>query len=575
MKETLTNLKKVYNYGRKYNKNLIVFTIISLCAIGINIIMPILSARIILYLSNGSLDKLLYVAIILFIIELVHNINHIIIRKNTQVFFRGTTKNIQLDSAKEILKIKAKDFDTTSSGIFIQRIGNDADEMSKVFTRGMGYLTGILSDIGIFVSLFIINKIMFVFFLISSMILTHLYVKEVNKMNEKDKIYRKQREKTNGLIGELVRGVRDIKMLNARKSFVDEIENNIDNLTKSQFDMRNTEIKYDFIIDVAFDLINLLLVVLSIVLLKNNLITVAAILVVFNYRYRVLGNLMYNFGELMKEIKSFNLSSNRVFSLTGNKEFKKEKFGKKHIDNIKGNFEFKNVHFSYDKKEVLKGINFKIKENETVAFVGKSGEGKTTIFNLLCKMYDIKSGEILIDGKNIKDLDEDSIRGNITIISQSPYIFNLSIRDNLRLVKDNMTDDEMIDALKKACLYDFVQTLPDKYDTIVGEGGITLSGGQRQRLAIARAFIQDTKIILFDEATSALDNETQSLIHNAISNMKEKYTILIIAHRLSTVINSDRILFLEDGVITDEGTHDELLKKNKNYKKLNQTELRK
>ena len=193
---------------------------------------------------------------------------------------------------------------------------------------------------------------------------------------------------------------------------------------------------------------------------------------------------------------------------------------------------------------------------------------------MLCKLYDIDSGKILIDGKNIEDLDEESIRNNITIISQNPYIFNISIRDNLRLVKRNLTNKEMIHACKLACLDEFIESLPNKYDTIVGEGGVTLSGGQRQRLAIARAFVQNTKIILFDEATSALDNETQGLIQAAINNMKDKYTILIIAHRLSTIINADRIMLIEDGKVTAEGSHKELMKKSKIYKQLYELELK-
>lgn len=200
--------------------------------------------------------------------------------------------------------------------------------------------------------------------------------------------------------------------------------------------------------------------------------------------------------------------------------------------------------------------------------------GKTTIFNLLCKLYDIKSGEILIENENINDLDKDSIRGNITIISQEPYIFNLSIRDNLKLVKEDLTEDEMKEACKIACLDKFIETLPNKYDTILGENGVVLSGGQKQRLAIARAFVQKTKIILFDEATSALDNETQAEIQQAISNLKEEYTILIIAHRLSTIVNCDKIMILEDGKITDIGTHEELLRTSNTYQLLYKTEIK-
>ena len=201
--------------------------------------------------------------------------------------------------------------------------------------------------------------------------------------------------------------------------------------------------------------------------------------------------------------------------------------------------------------------------------------GKSTIFSLLAKLYTINDGQILIDNIDINELDEESIRNNITIISQNPYIFNMTIRENLKIVKEGLTEDEMIKACKLAKIHDFIMELPDGYDTLVGEGGLTLSGGQRQRLAIARAFVQKTEIILFDEATSALDNETQKGIQDAINNMKNKYTILIIAHRLSTVINSDRIMIIDDGKVIASGTHEELLKSNKEYKKLYELDLQK
>lgn len=573
MRETLKNMRLVYGYGKKYKINLIIFTIISISNIAINIAYPIFTAKVLVSLTSGLYEQVLIAALICFGMSFLCDFTTVALRKNTQVFFRGTTKNIQIAAAREILKIELTSIDKTGSGAFIRRIASDTDEMSRIFTRGMGFLASILSDIGIFVAIFIVNKVVFVYFVVCSVILTTLHIIKTKKVNEQDKKYRRQSEKTNGLVSELVRGIRDIKMLFAKDSFLDEIDRNIDDLTKSQFALRNTEINYNCFISSMYDIFELLLIILFIYLLVNNHLTIAASIVLFNYRGRVFNNLMKNVGALMEEVRGFNLSCNRVFALFGDSEFGKETFGTKHIDKINGNFEFKNVYFSYGNNPVLKNMSFKVKTNQTVAFVGKSGVGKTTIFSLLCKLYNVDSGNILIDGININELDEESIRNNITIISQSPYIFNLSIRDNFKLVKKNVTDEEMIEACKLAYLDDFIQTLPDKYDTIVGEGGVTLSGGQRQKLAIARAFVQNTKIILFDEATSALDNETQAYIQKAINNMKDKYTILIIAHRLSTVINADRIMIVDDGKIVDTGTHNQLLKSNKLYKKLYENEI--
>ena len=217
---------------------------------------------------------------------------------------------------------------------------------------------------------------------------------------------------------------------------------------------------------------------------------------------------------------------------------------------------------------MIHNISFKIKANENVALVGKSGSGKSTIFNLLTKSYDNYKGTITIDGIDIKKLDHKSLRDSISIISQNPYIFNLTIKDNLKLLDRNITNKEIIEACKIARIHDYIMSLPDKYDTLLGEGGTTLSGGQKQRLAIARALLKQSKILLFDEATSALDNITQSEIQEAINDISKDYTIITIAHRLSTIENSDRIYLIEDGSIIGEGKHKELLKTNKQYKEL-------
>lgn len=574
MKETIKNLKKVYNYGKEYKSCLIIQIICCIVGIAINISVPLISAKFIVNFTDSIWNQALFMALILLGISAVNEVKTLIIRKNTQIFRRGTVRNIQMSLGRETLKLEQSTLDSNSSGAFIQRLTNDTDKMAGMFTTGMGKLTGFLSNIGSFVAILIIDYHMFIYYLISAIVLTILHYIKNEKVGKKDIEFRNQSDKVAGLTGELVRGARDIKMLFAKESFMRELDKNVKLQSDKNFEMRNTDMGFNLVIDLLKDFFEFMTIVVLIYLVTKNTITVAVAVALYSYRSTVLTDLMGTVSLLLEECKSFNISCNRVFDIINNKKYKKEKFGIRHLNKIIGNFEFKNVSFSYDNKNnVLNKLNLKIEENKTYGIVGKSGEGKTTMFNLLCKLYDNQAGSILLDGVDIKELDEESIRGNITIISQNPYIFNLSIKDNLRLVKNDITDEEISEACHLACLDDFINNLPQGYDTVVGEGGVNLSGGQRQRLAIARALVQKTKIILFDEATSALDNETQSQIQNAIDNLKDRYTIVIIAHRLSTIVNCDNIMILQGGKIIGSGKHKELLKTNKEYKKLCETEI--
>lgn len=574
MKETIKNLKKVYSYGKEYKSCLIIQIICCIVGIAINISVPLIYAKFIVNFTDSIWKQAIFMALALLSLSIVNEFKTLIIRKNTQIFRRGTVRNMQMALGRETLRLEQSTLDSNSSGAFIQRLTNDTDKMAGMFTTGMGKLTGFLSNVGSFVAILIIDYHMFIYYLVAAIILTILHYIKNEQVGKKDVEFRNQSDKVAGLTGELVRGARDIKMLFAKESFMKELDKNVVLQSEKNFEMRNTDMGFNLVIDLLKDLFEFMTIIVLIYLITNDVITVAIGIALYSYKSTVLTDLMATVSSLLEECKSFNISCNRVFDIISNKKYKKEKFGSKHIDNVIGNFEFKDVVFSYDDTNiVLNNLNLKIEENKTYGIVGKSGEGKTTMFNLLCKMYDNQSGVISIDGIDIKELDEESIRGNITIISQNPYIFNLSIKDNLKLVKGDITDEEIKEACHLACLDDYIESLPNGYDTIVGEGGVNLSGGQRQRLAIARALVQKTKIILFDEATSALDNETQSQIQKAIDNLKDKYTIVIIAHRLSTIVNCDKIMILQNGKVIDSGTHKELLKSNKEYKKLCETEI--
>ena len=576
MNETIKNIKKVYQYGKEFRKNLIGMFFAVISSVVIHIIIPLLTAQQIVCFTSNLWEQLLWVSLAIFGVQAYISFAAMFFtRRNSHYFQRGTMKNLQMDLGKEILKINQKDIDNNSSGMFIQRIINDTDKMSSFIGWGsLEHVRHILANIGSLLATLIINQQVFIYYCITSIVLTFLFYKKTQKKGKKDIEFRNKTEVVSGLTSELVRGSRDIKMLNAKNSFMKKLEANIIDQNQKRFEMSKINRIYTYFIETLKAVFEFGLIILLVYLVKNQAITVAIAIALFNYKSGIMNLVMEHVSSLIDLSKDFNISCSRVFSIIDNKEFEKEKFGDIHIDKINGKIEFDNVTFSYDgKKDVLKNMSFEINPGEMVGFVGKSGAGKTTIFNLLCKMYDISEGNILLENHNIKDLDEESIRGNITIISQNPYIFNLSIRDNLKLVKDGLTDDEMIEACKLACLDDFINNLPNKYDTIVGESGVILSGGQKQRLAIARALIQKTNIILFDEATSSLDNETQAEIQNAIGNLKDKYTILIIAHRLSTIVNCNRIILVDDGKVIDCGTHQELIERNELYQKLYKHEL--
>ena len=572
--ESWNIIKKTWQYSKKYKKYIILYSLILLIQLTINIITPLLSAKQILNINKNLFDKLVIVSGTILLLELSRNIFRYLANIITTNFYYKSLNDIQRDVASATLKLDIKEIDNHSSGVFIDRLTKDASGLSDIINMVMFFLSRIISDIGVLGAILLVNKIMFLYCIISLFIVYWFEKIRTNLWFNRSKKNRELNEKNSGLIGELVRGIRDIKVLNSTDEFLNKIMDRIENANNNQKKLNIEQGKYSIISGSMQDLSSFIFIIIGVILIKAGNLTVDNFIIIYMYQTRVF-NLLYSLTSFNEELKKFTLSATRVFEIIDGK-FKKEIFGKKHLDKIEGNFEFKNVTFGYEKnRPVLKNMSFKVKANETVAFVGKSGEGKTTIFNLIDRLYKINRGTITIDGIDINKLDKDSIRDNISIITQTPYIFNFTIKENLKITKKDAKDEEIIEACKIAQLHDYIMSLPDKYDTLVGEGGLTLSGGQRQRLAIARALIKKTEIILFDEATSALDNETQKLIQKAINSMKGEYTILIIAHRLSTVKYADRLLLINNGKVEAEGSHQELLKNNKIYKKLYEDELQK
>jgi len=242
----------------------------------------------------------------------------------------------------------------------------------------------------------------------------------------------------------------------------------------------------------------------------------------------------------------------------------------KPLDVQTGRVEFKNVYFSFQKtRRVLKGFNLEIKPNEKVAFVGPSGAGKSTVTQLLFRFYDVERGKIYVGNQNIAKVTQESLRSQISLVPQEPILFHRTIMENIRYGRRDATDEEVMEAAKRAYAHDFIEELPDGYETYVGERGVKLSGGERQRVAIARAILKDAPILVLDEATSSLDSESEALIQDALAELMKDKTTIVIAHRLSTIMKMDRIVEIDDGKVVGSGTHKQLLrKKDSIYRKL-------
>ena len=245
------------------------------------------------------------------------------------------------------------------------------------------------------------------------------------------------------------------------------------------------------------------------------------------------------------------------------------------INNVEGNIEFENVSFSYENESVLNDINLSIESGKMLALVGPSGGGKTTFCSLIPRFYDVDKGDIKIDGKSIYDIKLNSLRKNIGIVQQDVFLYTGTIKENIKYGNQNATDEEVIEAAKKANIHEFIMELKDGYDTYIGERGVKLSGGQKQRISIARVFLKNPPILILDEATSALDNVTEYLIQKSLEELCKNRTTIVVAHRLSTIKNADEIIVLTDKGIEERGSHIELIKKGGIYENLNRYSMAK
>lgn len=567
-KKEVNNSIKILRYFNTAKLSIVVIVITMILSCVFGVITPVVTANILTHITAFSPDKALMFSLILLVVIILQRINDYICNV---VYLKGFKKkvllNLRKDMIKNIFSMKTINFDNHTSGEFAERLRNDPENISMILSAVQYSFFNLITDVLVLIYIFYINYIIGIVYCLG-IVIVFLYEKyafeKQKQLTEKTK---ELNEKNSTILNETMHGIRDIKLLNMINSISNLINKSLDISNDAQIEKNVKKgVIYD-VVNVIKGIIEIVVLIVGIALIKYNYLTVTNLIIIYMYRINMF-DIVLCYTTIKEYFVEYKVSANRIFELMDEEKYPKEKFGSKKIEQINGKIECRNLSFKYSKKDILKDISFKLEPNDTVGIVGSSGSGKTTLLNLLVKSYYVDDNQIFIDDIDINNLTRDSIRNNISIITQNPYIFNLTIEENLKLVGDNVKKKDIIEACKIAQIHDYIESLPNKYNTLLGEGGINLSGGQRQRLAIARALIKKSKIILFDEATSALDNITQNELRKAINNITKNYTIIIVAHRLSTIKDCNKIFVMENGRIVGEGTNDELLKNNEFYKKL-------
>lgn len=483
-------------------------------------------------------------------------------------------KNVSIDLYKKIDNFPAKAFEDIGVGEFINRLYTDPDRVMELLAKLIKLLCKALVVIAIIILAFSISWILGLEIVIFGISMGFISTKFFPKIKNTQESIKKESDNYVKTATENITGIREIKSLGIKNNIEENILKQLTDLFNKNKKIRNYEVWYYGLNNLVYFLLQFIILLTAGYFFIKGHITYATFIMLEMYIWRI--------DEVVESISEFGVSYNkvtvslkRIGEIVNNELYEDEKFGTKKIASIKGKIEFKDVKFKYSSDEdyTLNGLSLKIEPHKKVAIVGRSGNGKSTIFNLLLRYFDSTTGQILIDDIDIQDLTEKDLRKNISIIRQSPFLFNLSIIDNFQLVKPNITLKEIREYCKKAYIDDYIMSLPKQYDTIIGEGGVNLSGGQKQRLAIARTLMLNTKIILFDEATSALDNESQEYIKKTIDSLVKNHTVIIVAHRLSTIVDADIINVIDKGILESYGTHTELLKKSKVYQNLYSNEF--
>ncbi len=568
--------KKFIHYYKPYKGIFFIDLLSATIIAAIDLVFPAITRLFINNIIPENQFRLFYIYIgVLVILSIIRTIANYVVNFWGHAMGTRMERDMRTDIFAHLQTLSLEYFDNVKTGHLMSRVINDISNIGELAHHGPEDL--FLSFIMIVGSFIILFRIEWRLTIVLYSFLIILMGYTVYKRKKMTAVYRLVRKKIANVNAQLENSISGIRVAKAFTNEEYELE---------KFDMGNQEFNQSRemaykVMAEFYSTIMFLLGFLDIIALGLggylvfqkviNIGDLVAYLLYISFFLQPIRRLT-NFTEQLQEgISGFE----RLVEIMSIKPTIIDKEDAVELNSVSGKIEFKNVSFSYKKEEVvLSDINLTINTGQTLALVGSSGAGKTTLCHLIPRFYEINSGEILIDGINIQDITMYSLRKNIGLVQQDVFLFTGTIGENILYGKPDANEEEVIQAAIDANIDDFIQTLPDKYDTYVGEKGVMLSGGQKQRISLARAFLKNPPILILDEATSSLDAETEAIIQESLEKLVIGRTVLVIAHRLSTIRNADQIIVLTNKGIIEKGTHEELLANDKLYTKLYQSQFR-
>ena len=519
--------------------------------------------------ATGNDDVLIFMISIIIITFFLKNIFNYLSLFFITFLRNGVVKNLRNELYGQIIKLSLSFYSKRKKGDIVARISSDVQELDNSF---LSIFELIFKDplmvIFTLISMFIISPKLSVFVILFIPICGFVISVVGKSLRRKSLKVQKEQGQFISLVDETLSGMKILKIFNAENKFFEKFTNS----TNRFYQFSNSVLSRKNLASPLSEFLGIssiagVLWFGGVMVLEENSLDASAFIVYLGLAYNILTPAK-SLSRATYKVKKATAAAERIFNIIDNKTVVKEDLDAENFKSFDERIEIKNISFSYENEIILNNFNLSIEKGENIALVGQSGSGKSTIANLICRFYDVDHGSINIDGKNIKKLKKESLRKLIGLVTQDSILFNDSIKNNLLIAKPDASDDELIDCLKIANAWDFVNKLPDGIENNIGDSGNKLSGGQKQRLSIARAVLKNPPILVLDEATSALDSESEKLVQNALDNLMKNKTSIVIAHRLSTIQNADNIIVLDRGKIIESGVHKDLMKMDGVYSNL-------